>query len=44
VSDTLLRPSDVRALAARLGLRPTKRLGQNFVVDPNTVRRIAATS
>jgi 16S rRNA (adenine1518-N6/adenine1519-N6)-dimethyltransferase len=30
----------VRALAAELGLRPTKRLGQNFVHDPNTVRRI----
>jgi len=27
-------------LAAELGLRPTKRLGQNFVHDPNTVRRI----
>lgn len=37
----LLRPADVRALAARLGLRPTKGLGQNFVVDPGTVRRIA---
>lgn len=36
----LLGPAEVRALAARLGLRPTKRLGQNFVVDPNTVRRI----
>lgn len=36
----LLGPADVRALAARLGLRPTKTLGQNFVVDPNTVRRI----
>jgi 16S rRNA (adenine1518-N6/adenine1519-N6)-dimethyltransferase len=36
-----LGPADVRALAARLGLRPTKKLGQNFVHDPNTVRRIA---
>ena len=27
-------------MAAELGLRPTKRLGQNFVHDPNTVRRI----
>jgi 16S rRNA (adenine1518-N6/adenine1519-N6)-dimethyltransferase len=36
----LLGPADVRALADALGLRPTKRLGQNFVVDPNTVRRI----
>src|SRR4051794_41954347 len=31
---------DVRALAAELDLRPTKRLGQNFVHDANTVRRI----
>ncbi|HWH28169.1 MAG TPA: 16S rRNA (adenine(1518)-N(6)/adenine(1519)-N(6))-dimethyltransferase RsmA [Mycobacteriales bacterium] len=36
----LLTAPDVRALADRLGLRPTKTLGQNFVVDPNTVRRI----
>ena len=32
--------SDVRALAGRLGIRPTKRLGQNFVTDAGTVRRI----
>jgi 16S rRNA (adenine1518-N6/adenine1519-N6)-dimethyltransferase len=36
----LLGPAEVRALAAELGIRPTKRLGQNFVHDPNTVRRI----
>jgi 16S rRNA (adenine1518-N6/adenine1519-N6)-dimethyltransferase len=36
----LLGPAKVRALADQLGLRPTKRLGQNFVHDPNTVRRI----
>jgi 16S rRNA (adenine1518-N6/adenine1519-N6)-dimethyltransferase len=30
----------VRSLAATLGLRPTKQRGQNFVIDPNTVRRI----
>ena len=35
-----LGPAQVRALAAELELRPTKRLGQNFVIDPNTVRRI----
>ncbi|WP_053207112.1 16S rRNA (adenine(1518)-N(6)/adenine(1519)-N(6))-dimethyltransferase RsmA [Jiangella muralis] len=35
-----LGPADVRRLAAELGLRPTKALGQNFVIDPNTVRRI----
>nr|WP_245886522.1 16S rRNA (adenine(1518)-N(6)/adenine(1519)-N(6))-dimethyltransferase RsmA [Kineococcus xinjiangensis] len=37
---SLLGPADVRALATRLGVRPTKTLGQNFVVDANTVRRI----
>lgn len=36
----LLTPAEVRDLAARLGVRPTKSLGQNFVVDGNTVRRI----
>ena len=36
----LLGPVEVRALAAALGLRPTKTLGQNFVLDANTVRRI----
>jgi len=38
--DGLLGPAEVRALASRLGLRPTKALGQNFLHDPNTVRRI----
>jgi 16S rRNA (adenine1518-N6/adenine1519-N6)-dimethyltransferase len=37
----LLGPGDVRSLARQLGIRPTKTLGQNFVVDANTVRRIA---
>ncbi|CAN5783915.1 16S rRNA (adenine(1518)-N(6)/adenine(1519)-N(6))-dimethyltransferaseRsmA [soil metagenome] len=36
----LLGPSQVRELATRLGIRPTKAWGQNFVVDANTVRRI----
>jgi 16S rRNA (adenine1518-N6/adenine1519-N6)-dimethyltransferase len=36
----LLGPAEIRALAGRLGVRPTKSLGQNFVHDPNTVRRI----
>ena len=38
--DGLLGPAEVRALAAQLGLRPSKARGQNFVIDPNTVRRI----
>jgi 16S rRNA (adenine1518-N6/adenine1519-N6)-dimethyltransferase len=37
---TLLGPADVRALAARHDVRPTKQRGQNFVIDANTVRRI----
>jgi len=37
---SLLGPADVRALADRLGVRPTKQRGQNFVIDANTVRRI----
>lgn len=37
---TLLTAPRVRALAERLGLRPTKQWGQNFVIDPNTVRKI----
>lgn len=38
----LLGPTEIRALAARLGFQPSKRLGQNFVVDAGTVSRIAA--
>jgi len=40
----LLTPADVRRLAERLGVRPTKTLGQNFVIDPGTVRRIVRTA
>lgn len=36
----LLGPAEIRELAAALGLRPTKALGQNFVHDANTIRRI----
>ncbi|HTZ43877.1 MAG TPA: 16S rRNA (adenine(1518)-N(6)/adenine(1519)-N(6))-dimethyltransferase RsmA [Jatrophihabitans sp.] len=36
----LLGPAEVRQLAGRLEIRPTKTLGQNFVHDPNTIRRI----
>src|SRR6476660_2644873 len=35
-----LGAAQIRELAARLGLRPTKAWGQNFVVDANTVKRI----
>lgn len=40
MTSTLLGAGAVRALAADLGLQPSKRLGQNFVIDPNTVVRI----
>ncbi|MFI6328920.1 16S rRNA (adenine(1518)-N(6)/adenine(1519)-N(6))-dimethyltransferase RsmA [Micromonospora chersina] len=40
----LLGPAEIRELAARLGVSPTKKLGQNFVHDPNTVRRIVTTA
>jgi 16S rRNA (adenine1518-N6/adenine1519-N6)-dimethyltransferase len=44
VPDPLLTAPDIRELARRLDLRPTKTLGQNFVIDPNTVRRIVRTA
>ncbi len=40
----LLGPAQVRDLAAGLDLQPTKKLGQNFVVDGNTVRKIVRTA
>ncbi|MFI7071155.1 16S rRNA (adenine(1518)-N(6)/adenine(1519)-N(6))-dimethyltransferase RsmA [Micromonospora sediminicola] len=40
----LLGPAEIRELAARLGVTPTKKLGQNFVHDPNTVRRIVTAA
>lgn len=40
----LLGPAEIRELATRLGVVPTKKLGQNFVHDANTVRRIVRTA
>ena len=40
----LLAPAEIRRLAADLGVVPAKSLGQNFVVDANTVRRIVRLS
>ena len=37
---SLLGPAEIRDLAEMLGVNPTKKLGQNFVIDGNTVRRI----
>ena len=39
-----LGPAEVRDLAELLELQPTKKLGQNFVVDANTVRRIVTAA
>jgi 16S rRNA (adenine1518-N6/adenine1519-N6)-dimethyltransferase len=36
-----LSGADIASLLAEHGLRPSRALGQNFVADPNTVRRIA---
>jgi 16S rRNA (adenine1518-N6/adenine1519-N6)-dimethyltransferase len=44
VSAPLLGPAEIRALAADLGVRPSKTRGQNFVHDANTVRRIVAAA
>ncbi len=38
----LLTPATVAELTAKLSFRPSKRLGQNFVVEQGTVRRIAS--
>lgn len=36
----MLGAAEIRQLAEKLEIRPTKKLGQNFVIDPNTIRRI----
>ena len=40
----LLGPAEIRDLAQLLDVTPTKKLGQNFVHDANTVRRIVQTA
>lgn len=40
MSVSLLGAAEIRSLAAELDVTPTKKLGQNFVVDANTVRKI----
>ena len=40
----LLGPTEVRGLCQALGIRPTKTLGQNFVHDAGTVRRIVKSA
>ncbi|MEV2267722.1 16S rRNA (adenine(1518)-N(6)/adenine(1519)-N(6))-dimethyltransferase RsmA [Nonomuraea africana] len=41
---SLLGPIEIRNLAEKLDLRPTKKFGQNFVIDGGTVRRIVRTA
>ena len=40
----LLGASEIRDIAQRIGVTPTKKLGQNFVVDANTCRRIVKSA
>lgn len=40
VDSGLLSAADIRRLAEKFGVKPTKTWGQNFVIDPNTVRKI----
>ncbi|PYI68381.1 16S rRNA (adenine(1518)-N(6)/adenine(1519)-N(6))-dimethyltransferase [Arthrobacter livingstonensis] len=40
----LLGATEIRRLAEEIGVRPTKTLGQNFVIDGNTIRRIVAAA
>ena len=37
----LLSATDIRGISGRLGVHPTKKLGQNFVIEQGTVRQIA---
>jgi 16S rRNA (adenine1518-N6/adenine1519-N6)-dimethyltransferase len=43
-AEGLLGPAVIRELAQQLDLRPTKTLGQNFLHDANTIRRIVRTA
>lgn len=40
----LLGGQDIRQMADALGVVPTKKLGQNFVTDPNTIRKIVGSA
>ena len=40
----LLGAAEIREIASRIGVNPTKKLGQNFVVDANTCRRIVKSA
>lgn len=40
----LFGASDIRRMAEEIRIRPTKTLGQNFVIDGNTIRRIVSVA
>ena len=40
MTEGLLGPRALRDLLARHGVRPSRALGQHFVIDPNTIRRV----
>lgn len=42
--NNLLGAAEIREIATRIGLRPTKKLSQNFVVDANTCRKIVKSA
>ncbi len=44
MTTALLGPAEIRSLAAQLNLRPRKTLGQNFLHDANTIRRIVRSA
>ncbi len=44
MTNQLLTTTEIRELASKLDLKPTKKLGQNFVTDQNTVEKIVRTS
>ncbi|MCX6458437.1 MAG: 16S rRNA (adenine(1518)-N(6)/adenine(1519)-N(6))-dimethyltransferase RsmA [Actinobacteria bacterium] len=44
MTNQLLTTTEIRDLASKLDLKPTKKLGQNFVTDQNTVEKIVRTS
>lgn len=44
LQSSLLGATEIRELASLLNVTPTKKFGQNFVIDPNTVRRIVAAA
>ncbi|MDG2497733.1 MAG: 16S rRNA (adenine(1518)-N(6)/adenine(1519)-N(6))-dimethyltransferase RsmA [Aquiluna sp.] len=40
----MLGANEIRQLASKLNIKPTKKLGQNFVIDPNTINRIVTAA